>query len=77
MPNLKRSRLTTKYLKRNPCENNDPFFDWIDEIDNIVLKNISMDLLDCPDEPYRDMFEDGETSQKVAVKIIKKMLLNM
>lgn len=57
----------TKYHHLTKTDEN--FIKWIDIIENIVMNNINMQLLDIPDEPYMNYFEQAYSPEQV-VKII-------
>jgi hypothetical protein len=66
------------YRTRNADELNDDdilFFNWMDNIENIVLKNTDhfLSLLDIPDQNYRISFENGVTVKDMAIITLNDM----
>lgn len=48
------------------------FYDFLNEIERRVKKELHIDLIDLPDDEYRLMFDDGYDSTYVAQKVIKE-----
>lgn len=51
-------------------KNNLHFYNYLRQINKFIYANINMHIHDLPDEPYRDMYDDGITAQIAANTII-------
>jgi hypothetical protein len=60
-----------KRLERPPTKFEKDFCDWLNEVEQIVFKKISIPLLDLEDELYMINFEHHTTTQKMAKIVLE------
>jgi hypothetical protein len=56
------------YLNRNSNPNL-KFVQWINKVEQIILQKYKLNLLDIPDHPYMESFENGLTPIQMAEQI--------
>ncbi len=58
-----------KYCRKNSNVPNTKFIVWVNQVEQIVIKNLNMNLLEIPDEDYMYYYESKMSSNDMA-KII-------
>jgi len=66
-----------KYCKTNKIIPNDEFIKWINNIEKQINEKIGLKLLDLPDEPYMDMYEDLIIPEEVVDHILRDLSLDL
>lgn len=59
-----------RYCKTNNITPDIEFIKWINNIEKQINKKIGLKLLDLPDEPYMDMYEDLIIPEEVVDHIL-------
>lgn len=59
---------STNYLKKNSNPNL-KFVQWINKVEQIIYNKYKINLLDIPDHPYMESFENGLTPNEMVEQI--------
>ncbi len=57
------------YLKTNSSKPNLRFVQWINKVEQAIYNKFSLNLLDIPDHPYMESFENGLTPRQMVEQI--------
>ena len=63
------------YCKKNMIDHDTQFIKWIDQIEKIIKQKTDLQLLDLPDEPYMELYENCTEPSDVVEIILNELSL--